>query len=256
MVQDEENGESGELSLLVKVEAIGAKTKAMRNASRDARGLFERSLGRQPRTWARRETQHAARDEREKDKHKKGKDAILSEQWKTRGTLARNGSHKSRERTQKMKETKENGRETSCNARPQRTGVWPRRSRIVAEGDRGPFRDQKRARTRSKQSRDTASGSTSRDERKRELNSKRAGPFGVTQNDVPDIVVGIAFVLVLVRKMWNFGGVGVSLQRSGSARMHSEPRIRDLPDDSLSIQKYTKARIHASCISDVYSQIQ
>ncbi|KAH9963475.1 hypothetical protein BGW80DRAFT_1448233 [Lactifluus volemus] len=81
------------------------------NASRDARGLFERSLGRQPRTWARRETQHAARDEREKDKHKKGKDAILSEQWKTRGTLARNGSHESRERTQNMKETKEKSRE-------------------------------------------------------------------------------------------------------------------------------------------------
>ena len=39
-----------------------------------------------------------------------------------------------------------------------------------------------------------------------------------------------------------------SLQRSASARMHSEPRARDRPDGS-SIQTSTEAKIHASCVS-------
>jgi hypothetical protein len=38
--------------------------------------------------WARRETQHAARDERSETKHKREKHAKLSEQRETRGELA------------------------------------------------------------------------------------------------------------------------------------------------------------------------
>jgi hypothetical protein len=112
------------------------------NTSRDACGLFERLIGLQPRMWAWRETQHAARDERSETKHKRRKTAKLSEQRETRGELERNRRHGTRERTQNMKETKEKGRETSCNVRPQRTEVWPRHSRIMAEGDCGPFQDQ------------------------------------------------------------------------------------------------------------------
>jgi hypothetical protein len=48
-------------------------------ASRDARGLIERPIGCQPKTWVRRESQHAARDERSETKHKREKRAKRGE---------------------------------------------------------------------------------------------------------------------------------------------------------------------------------
>ena len=60
-----------------------------------------------------------------------------------------------------MKETEREHRKTSCDSRPQRTGLWPRRKRVVAERDRGLFH------------RDNGDGATSQETRQIGRESRR-----------------------------------------------------------------------------------
>ncbi|KAH9972702.1 hypothetical protein BGW80DRAFT_1252449 [Lactifluus volemus] len=68
-------------------------------------------------------------------------------------------------RTRDMKETKRKAEKPLpvrvCSARPQRTGLWPKRKCVIAEGDRGPIS----TKTRVKQVRELRKSAKNRRER-------------------------------------------------------------------------------------------
>jgi hypothetical protein len=78
------------------------------NASRDARGLFERPIVRQTRTRARCESQHTARDKRGETNTQREK----RQTERTIGNARRTSAKREAQETRDMKENKEKGRKS------------------------------------------------------------------------------------------------------------------------------------------------